>query len=412
MVAWEETDMRLRSLTLKAALLAGGMSLLAGAALAADDACTTAQPGALPADSAAILQKELPPAAQAGFEGYGSPVVASPYVNFKPPHAKPWVIGYNNSFSGNAWRAAALAELKKNVEKYKKLGLVKDLVVTDSNADTPTQIQQMRSMIQKGVDVIISIPGSPTAMNAVIDEAFQAGIPVLTLASPVTTPNAINIDTNGYLIGKTMALGLAQILGGKGNILTVEGIPGTSGSELIKAGGRAVFKNCPNIKIVADLVGQWSESAAQTAVLQELSTDPTAIDGVWQQGSMFMGVVTALKQAGRPIVPVTVGNPNQNSLAYWHDNVSKGFKTAGTSNAPAAGMELVFRTAVRVMMGQGLKVSGVVVRPPLITADTLDQWWKPEFTVDSTGVGEPPPNTWMTDSVLDGYFANPSPLPQ
>ena len=404
--------MSLQSLTLKTALLAGGLTLLAGGALAADDACTTAQPGALPADSAEMLQKSLPPEAQAGFEGYGSPLFASPFVNFKPPHEKPWTIGYNNSFSGNAWRAAALAELQKNVEKYKKLGIVKDLIVTDSNGDTPTQIQQMRSMIQKGVDVIISIPGSPTAMNAVIDEAFQAGIPVVTVAAPVTTANAINVDTNGYLIGKTMALGLAQILNGKGSILTVEGIPGTSGSELIKAGGQAVFKNCPNIKIVADLVGQWSESAAQTAVLQQLSTNPTAIDGVWQQGSMFMGVITALEQAGRPMVPVTVGNPNQNSLAYWHDNAAKGFKTVGTSNAPGADMELAFRTAMRVMMGQGLKVSGVVARPPLITADTLDQWWKPEFTVDSTGVGEPPPNTWMPDSVLDGYFTNPAPLPQ
>jgi ribose transport system substrate-binding protein len=404
--------MSLQSFTLKTAVLAGGLMLLAGGAQAADDACTTAQPGALPADSAEMLQKSLPPEAQAGFEGYGSPLFASPFVNFKPPHEKPWTIGYNNSFSGNAWRAAALAELQKNVDKYKKLGLVKDLIVTDSNGDTPTQIQQMRSMIQKGVDVIISIPGSPTAMNAVIDEAFQAGIPVVTVAAPVTTANAINVDTNGYLIGKTMALGLAQILNGKGSILTVEGIPGTSGSELIKAGGQAVFKNCPNIKIVADLVGQWSESAAQTAVLQQLSTNPTAIDGVWQQGSMFMGVITALEQAGRPIVPVTVGNPNQNSLAYWHDNAAKGFKTVGTSNAPGADMELAFRTAMRVMMGQGLKVSGVVARPPLITADTLDQWWKPGFTVDSTGVGEPPPNTWMPDSVLDGYFTNPAPLPQ
>jgi ribose transport system substrate-binding protein len=404
--------MRLQSLTLRAALLAGGLSLLAGAAFAADDACTTAQPGALPADSAALLQKELPPEAQAGFEGYGSPVVASPYVSFKAPREKPWVIGYNNSFSGNAWRAAALAELQKNVEAYKKLGVVKDLIVTDSNGDTPTQIQQMRSMIQKGVDVIISIPGSPTAMNSVIDEAFHAGIPVITVAAPVTTPNAINVDTNGYLIGKTMAVGLAQLLNGKGSILTVEGIPGTSGSALIQAGGQAVFKNCPDIKIVADLVGQWSESAAQTAVLQQLSTNPTAIDGVWQQGSMFMGVIKALEQAGRPIVPVTVGNPNQNSLAYWHDNKDKGFKTVGTSNAPGADMELAFRTAMRVMMGQGLKVSGVVARPPLITEENLGQWWKPEFTVDSTGVGEPPPNTWMPDSVLDGYFTNPEPLPQ
>lgn len=400
---------RSRNCLLGSVVIAGIMAFSAGAAWA--DACTEAQPGALPADAAELLGA-LPADVQAGFEGYGSPVVASPYADFKAPSEKPWTIGYNNSFSGNAWRAAALAELEANVEKYKALGLVDELIVTDSNGDTPTQIQQMRSLIQRGVDVIISIPGSPTAMNGVIDEAFEAGIPVITLAAPVTTANAINVDTNGYLIGKTMALGLVQLLEGKGNILTVEGIPGTSGSALIQAGGAAVFENCPDITIVNNLVGQWSESVAQTAVLQQLSTNPTEIDGVWQQGSMFMGVITAFEQAGREIVPVTVGNPNQNALAYWHENAPKGYKTVGSSNAPGAGMNLVFRTAMRVMMGQGLKVSNVVVRPPLITADDLDKWWKPEFTVDSTGVGEPPPGTWMPDAVLDGYFNDPAPLPQ
>lgn len=393
------------------AILAGALSVFSGAALA-QDACLTNQPGALPADSKALLEKELPPDAQAGFEGYGSPVVASPFATFKPAHEKPFVIGYNNSFSGNAWRAAALAQLESDVEKYKKLGLVKDLIVTDSNGDISTQIQQMRSMIQRGVDLIISIPGSPTAMNGVIDEAFAAGIPVITLAAPVTTANAINVDTNGYLIGKTMALGLVQKLNGKGNILTIQGIPGTSGSELIKAGGAAVFNNCPDIKIVADLVGQWSNSTAQTAVLQQLSTNPTEIAGIWQQGSMFMGTINALEQAGRPIIPVTVGNPDQNALAYWHDNLDKGFSTVGSSNAPGAGMDVVFRTGMRVLLGQGLKVSNVVVRPPLITAETLKDWYKPDFTVNSTGVGEPPPGTWMPDSILDGYFTSPAALPK
>ena len=67
---------------------------------------------------------------------------------------------------------------------------------------------------------------------------------------------------------------------------------------------------------------------------------------------------------------------------------------------------------MRVLLGQGLKVSNVVVRPPLITAETLKDWYKPDFTVNSTGVGEPPPGTWMPDSILDGYFTNPADLPQ
>ena len=82
-------------------------------------------------------------------------------------------------------------------------------------------------------------------MNGAIKEAFDAGIPVVTLASPVTSPYALNVDTNGFLIGKTMAEGLVQVLGGKGSILTVQGIPGTFGSEMIKAGGQAVFDKCP-----------------------------------------------------------------------------------------------------------------------------------------------------------------------
>ena len=396
---------------LRTLIVAGGISALAHNALAAD-ACLENTLAGLPAQSKAFLEAQLPPAAQAGFEGYGSPVVASPWVTFKTSREKPWMIGYNNSFSGNAWRAGALASLEANVAKYKELGLVKNLVVTDSNGDITTQIQQMRSMIQQGVDLIITIPSSPTAMNSVIDEAAAAGIPVVTLASPVTSPNAINVDTNGYLLGKNMALGLVKLLGGKGNILTVQGIPGTSGSELFNAGGQAVWKNCPDIKIVGDLIGQWSESVAQTAVLQHVSSNPAQVDGVWQQGSMFMGITKALEQAGRPVVPVTIGNPNQNALAYWHNNVTKGYITAGSANAPGAGMDLAFRVGMRVLMGQGLKVSGIVVAPPTITVETLDQWYKPEYTVDSTGVGEPPAGTWMPDSVLDGYFTIPASLPK
>ena len=125
-----------------------------------------------------------------------------------------------------------------------------------------------------------------------------------------------------------------------------------------------------------------------------------------------MGITKALEQAGRPVVPVTIGNPNQNALAYWHNNVTKGYITAGSANAPGAGMDLAFRVGMRVLMGQGLKVSGIVVAPPTITVETLDQWYKPEYTVDSTGVGEPPAGTWMPDSVLDGYFTIPASLPK
>ena len=391
-----------------APLVGLGTMFLAGAPAYAA-ACLTPDPVELAAPLKDAL-KGLPEDLWPAYAGYGSPVAESPLKTFKAAKPGPWTIGYNNSFSGNAWRAGALSALETAVDGYKKAGLVKDLIVTDSNGDITTQIQQMRSMIQRGVDLIVSIPGSPTAMNAVIDEAFKAGIPVVTLDSPVTTPNAINIDMNSYSYARTTALGLAKLLDGKGTILTVQGIPGTSGSELIKAGATSIFANCPDIKIAGDLTGEWSNSVAQSAVLQWLSSNPQQIDGIWQQGSMFMGSVLALQQAGRPLVPVVIGNPDQNALAFWRDNLDKGFKSAGTANPPGAQMQIAVETGLRVLQGQGLKVSSIVVAPPAITKDNLGEWVKPEFTLESNGVGEPPAGTWLPADKLAEYFVTPAAL--
>ena len=129
----------------------------------------------------------LPENLQAAYNNYGPPLFDT-YKDFKPKNGPPWKVGYSDSFSGNAWRAAALASLQQNFAAAKEQGLVEgDLVVTDSNGANDVQIQQMRQMIQDGVDIIFSIPASPTAMNGVIEEAYKAGIPVLTLSAPVTS---------------------------------------------------------------------------------------------------------------------------------------------------------------------------------------------------------------------------------
>ena len=398
--------MSTKSILRHASALLAASCVIFASAVTAQSACLSPDPAIIPAAIADAV-KELPEAIQADFAGYGSPVVASPYREFVSDAQKPWVVGYSNSFSGNAWRAGALASLESSMENYRAKGLVGELIVTDSNGNITTQIQQMRSLIQRGVDLIISIPGSPTAMNDVIEEAFKAGIPVVTLASPVTSPYAINVDVNGYLYARTTALGLATLLGGAGNIVAIQGIPGTSGSELFKSGADSIFASCPDLKVLAELTGEWSNSVAQTALVQWLTSNPAQIDGVWQQGSMFMGTVQALQQAGRKLVPVVIGNPDQNALAFWRDNLPNGFSTVGTANPPGAGMALSLDAGLRVLLGQGLKVSNIVVAPPLIDDAKLKDWVKPEYTLESTGVGEPAPGTWLPVSELDAYFLNP-----
>ena len=64
------------------------------------------------------------------------------FVAKKPP---PWKIGYASSYAGNTWRAAVMNEIQnKIIPEWKKLGLLSDVVITQSNLNDSTQIQQMR----------------------------------------------------------------------------------------------------------------------------------------------------------------------------------------------------------------------------------------------------------------------------
>jgi ribose transport system substrate-binding protein len=366
---------------------------------------------------------ELPKEQKDGYSNYVPLLAKSPYATFKAKPG-PWKVGYANSFSGNAWRASAHAALSANFAAAKEQGLVEgDLIVTDSNGKNDVQIQQIRSMIQQGVDIIFTIPGSATALNGVIKEAFDAGIPVLTVASPVDTEYAINMDNNQFLYGARQTQGLMYLLEGKGKIVTVQGIKGTPGSLQIQEGSDAVIKSCPDVEVVANFSGDWNNATAKTEMLKTMSSKPQDIDGVFEQGSMGKGIIEALQQTGRKVVPVTMGNPDQAELAYWRDHAKDGYRGAGTAQPSGAAFDAAFRVGMRVLEGKGLKVNAIVGNPPMIldkevaeqarstfegvSIQTLDEWVKDTWTFDSPGVANPaagPEGTWFPDKTLDMFF--------
>ena len=94
------------------------------------------------------------------------PLAESAYRDFVAKRPPPWPIGYASSYAGNTWRADAMSRLQNTIiPKWKKLGLIKDVVITQSNFNDSTQIQQMRQLVDKGVDAVIVCCSNPTALN-------------------------------------------------------------------------------------------------------------------------------------------------------------------------------------------------------------------------------------------------------
>jgi ribose transport system substrate-binding protein len=335
------------------------------------------------------------------------PIGPSLYHNWKPKKGPPWTIGYASSYAGNTWRAAALNELLKVlVPKWKKLGLVKEVIVTQSNLKDSVQIQQMRQLVDRGVDALIICCSNPTALNATVKYAYDKGVPTFSMVGYVTSPYAVNSSTNFVVAGERQGEWLGNELKGKGNVLVVEGIPGTSTSDSIDRGIKMGLKKFPKIKIVGDVAGMWTDQVAQAEVQKWLANHPGKLDGVAVQSAAELGVIRALLQSGRKMPPVAVGG-ELGALCYWRHH--KDFVSAALQSWPPANeMGLTWNIMMRTMEGQGPKVQSILVDPKKLTYDELAKVLPASCSESSADWFNFDQSQWGGKEYLDHFFEHPA----
>jgi ribose transport system substrate-binding protein len=370
-------------------------------------------PFKLPPDPSGVL-KTLPQSVLENYNNYlPMSAITSPWKHFSAKMPKGgYVIGYSNSYSGNYWRADLLAELNHDFAIAKRAGLVSKFIVADSNLNNAVQIQQVRSMIEQHVNLILAIPNSSTAMNGVFQQAYKAGIPVVTIDAPTTSPYTVDVDNQNWMNGALSATGLVKEMGYKGNVLMVDGLAGAPGSLLLHDGAASVFANCPNIKVVASVAGNWDEADGKSATLEALSTHPETINGVYGQGGEDLGVIEAFQQTGRPIPALADGNPDEATLGWVREHINT-VKYAAAINPPRSAGNASWRVALRMLTGQGIKIKGVPALPPLTSSKAaLLKWIPKSWTPQSTGQAPAPPGAqWIPDSMLNDLFVHPKALP-
>ena len=335
-------------------------------------------------------------------------VAPSMYADFKAP-AKPWRWCHSESYMGNPWRVTFNAELARLVEGAKASGDVSEFVVSDSNGDATQQISQIRSFIERGCSVITTIAGSSTALNAVIDDAYKAGIPVITSAGAVTTPNAINVMHNQNLWGYTMGKGIAANLPNGGTILQVEGISGHPLVQQENAGLDKAVAEAKNLTIARKVSGEWTGTPTKSAVLQALATTPQQIDAVWSTGSEGRFIAEAFQQAGRPL-PLIAASISGDTLGFWNANQAE-FKFYGGEVSPHVAAQNAFRVALRVIEGQKPLVNTIIAPMPTITQADLPTWYKDCMQPDSASIFPIPPSDPFPEELLNGYFSNGAATP-
>lgn len=281
----------------------------------------------------------------------------------------PFSIGWANIYSVPTWMKQTQGTIEDEVDALKKQGLVSKLVITDAQGNATTQIQQIQSMTDANLDAILVEAGSSTALNRAIAQACAKGIAVVNFDSLVDTDElTAKINTDSAEWGADAANWLVQALGGKGDIIILNGPAGVSVSDDRRKGVEPVLKAHPDMKVLAETNTAYNVAPAQEAVTNLLFSHPK-IDGVLSLGgALSAGAILAFDKQGRPQVPITGENARQ-FLELWKKD---GLKAWATMQPNWLGALAVY-TAVQALQGKDVP-SFVKVPLPIITDANLDQY--------------------------------------
>ena len=344
----------------------------------------------------------LPPTLKALYVRTTDPISRSAYNNFQAMAGKAKIC-FADSYEGNSWRLSVRKGLERLTSQFKAAGKTSGILVSVSNGNVALQNSQIRAFIDKGCSVILSIPESATGINAAIKAAYDKHIPFIAFAGAVTSPYAINVDSNYYVWGRDMAQGIVRQLGGKGNVVMVKGIEGQPVAVAENQGAQAVWSANPAINVIAQVNGNWTPSVTKTVLLQTLSTHPQTINAVWTTGSELLQVAQAFEQAHRP-VPMVTGSPKGDSLAYLHSHPQVQY--FGGAVLPGWTAETAFRVGIRILDGQHPKLNTLMVPIPVASRSNVNAYWKACMTASSTDLFPVAPADPLPERLMNGYFTN------
>ncbi|MGD0622419.1 MAG: substrate-binding domain-containing protein [Thermacetogeniaceae bacterium] len=276
---------------------------------------------------------------------------------------KNYVIGFSNSYNGNSLRQEEESAFKTAADQLIQEGQIGSYTIVESNNNSETQAAQIENLVLKHVSAIVLDPGSPTALNGAIAKAQAANIPVIVINDgPVTTTYSYQLINDSAAVSRDTTLWMIKQMGGKGNVLILRGIAGTSYDIDSYNATMDVINQYPGIKVVGTVYCNWTDSVAQTAVANILPSLPR-VDGIVGQGGDEYGAAQAFIAAGRPI-PVITGGNRGNYLNWWIQESAQNPKFVSFSECddPSFGVAGLY-LAVDIL--NGVKVPQNMIYPNL-----------------------------------------------
>lgn len=236
--------------------------------------------------------------------------------------------------------------------KAKAAELGATLVTLDSQDDSATEMSNVEDLINQGVDLILINPTDSDAVKSAVEAANKAGIPVITLDRSANGGEVVShIASDNVAGGKLAGEYIVELLGGKGNVVELEGVPGASAARERGEGFNAAIAKS-DLKVVAKQTANFDRAEGLTVMENILQAQPE-IDAVFAHNDeMALGALEAIKASGREIIVVGFDATDDAKAA-----VESGEMAATVEQLPKEIGSLGVDTAIKLLKGETVEKS-------------------------------------------------------
>jgi ribose transport system substrate-binding protein len=176
----------------------------------------------------------------------------------------------------------------------------------------PEQLSQVEDVIVKKPDAIVFIPVDYKALVPAVEKINAAGIPVVNITDRLAAGKFVAfVGADDYSIGLATARALLKAIGGKGNVIILEGVKGTLTNTDRVRGFNDALKENPNVKLLASQPANYQRLQA-LQVMENLMQSFPSIDGVLAANDpMAVGAIEALEGANRKALVVGINGSKE-----------------------------------------------------------------------------------------------------
>jgi ribose transport system substrate-binding protein len=287
------------------------------------------------------------------------------------------VIGFSAPAADHGWIAGITEAARAEAENYDDI----DLRVAEGTNDVSTQISQVETFINDGVDAIVLLPFDGAALTPVAIQAMEAGIPVINVDREFDDPAASRATVLGdnYGMGVSAGAYICSRLEGQSGAVVAEiaGIDSLPLTQDRSKGFADALSECGldvSNRVAADFTVEGGEEAASNL----LQAAPQ-IDALWNHDDdQGVGVLAAIEGAGRDEFFMVGGAGSANAMREIESGESVLEATVIYPHTQAADGIKLARLVAQGKNMSDLTSQGVprriVLDAPVVTKDNVDQF--------------------------------------